>query len=273
MSDRVTLKHPSCQQPSAPEPPKGVFARHIEVLAAISAAETPARFGELAAATGHSKATLHRILAALEDEHLVRPDPRGGWRLGLRLIELASRAWAGLDLRSAAEEEMAALRDTTGETVRLAVLQGTEMLYLAQADSRDPVSFRLRVGARGPAYCSGTGKAVLAFLPAERRRVLLDGIELERHTPGTLVDRPMLEQDLDASRERGFALDDGEQAAEVRSLGAPILDRNGDPLGAISLTVPAFRMPRRELLALAPLVVAAAHRIATRIAPSVREPA
>jgi DNA-binding IclR family transcriptional regulator len=254
--------------PAPPEPPKGVFARHVEVLAAIAQAEAPARFTDLAAATGHSKATLHRILAALEAEGLARPDPRGGWRLGLRLIELANQAWAGLDLRGAAEEDMAALRDLTGETVRLAVLDGDEMLYLAQVDSRDPVSFRLRVGGRGPAYCSGTGKAVLAFLPAARRSALLARIRLVRHTPTTLTSRAALEAELDAARARGFALDDGEQAAEVRSLGVPILDRHGRPHGAISLTVPAFRRSRDALLALAPAVQDAAARIAARLPPT-----
>ncbi|OYW18664.1 MAG: hypothetical protein B7Z52_04715, partial [Burkholderiales bacterium 12-64-5] len=93
----------------APEPPRSVFARHIEVLALIAEAAEPPRFGDLAAATGHSKATLHRILAALQEEGLVRPDPRGGWRPGLRLVHFASRAWFGLDLPQAAAEEMAAL--------------------------------------------------------------------------------------------------------------------------------------------------------------------
>ncbi len=252
----------------APEPPKGVFARHIEVLAVIAAAETPPRFAELAAATGHSKATLHRILAALQAEGMVRADPRGGWRVGLRLLEFATRAWAGLDLRSAAEEEMAALRDATGETVRLAVLDGTEMLYLAQFDSPEPVRFRLRVGARGPAYCSGTGKAVLAFLPTARRRAVLDAVALHAHTPRTLTDRRLLEQDLDAARARGFALDDGEQTEEVRSLGAPVLDRHGVPLGAISLTVPVFRMSLATLLELSGPVKSAAQRISARLPPT-----
>jgi IclR family acetate operon transcriptional repressor len=86
-----------------------------------------------------------------------------------------------------------------------------------------------------------------------------------------LVDRAALDRDLDASRQRGFALDDGEQAEDVRSLGAPILDAGGDPLGAISLTVPAFRLSRDALLALAPQVIAAARRIAVRLPPGLRE--
>lgn len=249
-------------------PPKAVFARHMDVLAAIAAAAEPLRFAELGKITGHSKATLHRILAALEAEGLARPDARdNGWRLGLRLVELANTAWAGLDLRGAAETDMEALCRATRETVRLAVLQGTEMLYIQQTESPEPVSFRLAVGARGPAYCSGTGKAVLAFLPPERRAAVLDTVALQRHTATTFVDRASLEADLDASRARGFALDDGEQAAEVRSLGAPILDRAGLPFGAISLTVPAFRMTRTALLAQAPLVMAAAARIAARMPP------
>ncbi|WP_376094510.1 IclR family transcriptional regulator [Roseomonas sp. CCTCC AB2023176] len=237
------------------------------MLSAI-ARSSPARFADLAVATGHSKATLHRILAALQDEGLIEPEPRGGWRLGLRLLELAGHAWRGVDLRGAAEEEMARLRDETGETVRLAVLQGHEMLYLAQVDSPSPVAFRLHVGARGPAYCSGTGKAVLAFLPVERRNVLLDSVARERHTGRTLVGRSELEADLAASRARGWALDDGEQAEDVRSLGAPILDRNGLPCGAISLTVPAFRRSREALVALAPRLTDAAWRIQARLPPA-----
>jgi IclR family KDG regulon transcriptional repressor len=252
-----------------PEPPKSVFARHVEVLALVARSEAPPRFTELMAATGHSKATLHRILAALQEEGLLRADPGGGWRLGLRLIEFANLAWAGFDLRAAAEEDMAALRDLTGETVRLAVLDGQEMLYIAQVDSREPISFRLRVGARGPAYCSGTGKAVLAFLPPARREAVLAGIAFERHTPRTLVTRSALEADLDATRRRGYSFDDGEQAAEVRSLGVPILDRRGHPHGAVSLTVPVFRRDRDGLLGLAPAVQDVARRIAARLPPAV----
>lgn len=221
------------------------------------------------AATGHSKATLHRILAALQEEGLVRADPHGGWRLGVRLFEFASLAWAGFELRAAAEEDMTALRDLTGETVRLAVLDGQEMLYIAQVDSREPISFRLRVGARGPAYCSGTGKAVLAFLPPARREAVLACIAFEQYTPRTLVTRAALEADLEATRRRGYSFDDGEQAAEVRSLGVPILDRHGHPHGAISLTVPAFRRDRSGLLGLAPAVQDVARRIAARLPPSV----
>lgn len=245
-----------------------MLARHVEVLAAVASSDAPLRFADLVVATGHSKATLHRILAALEEERLVRPALGGGWRLGIRLVELANRAWAGLDLRGAAEDDMTALRDETAQTVRLAVLDGTEMLYLAQIESRDPVSLRLRVGARGPAYCSGTGKAVLAFLEPQRLAAVLDAIPLVRHTPKTLDDRASLERDLEATRARGYAFDDGEQAAEVRSLGVPILDRRGRPLGAISLTVPAFRLNRDALEALAPKAVAAAARIAARVPPA-----
>jgi DNA-binding IclR family transcriptional regulator len=257
------------QAPPDPEPPKGVFARHVEVLALVARSEAPARFAELMAATGHSKATLHRILAALQDEGLVRGDPRGGWRLGLRLIEFANLAWAGFDLRAAAEEDMTALRDLTGETVRLAVLDGLEMLYIAQVDSREPISFRLRVGARGPAYCSGTGKAVLAFLPAARRDAILARIAFEAHTPRTLTTRAALEADLESTRVRGYSLDDGEQAPEVRSLGVPILDRSGHPHGAISLTVPVFRRDRTGLVSLASAVQDSARLIAARLPPSV----
>lgn len=256
------------QAAPVPEPPKSVFARHVEVLALVARSETPPRFAELLVATGHSKATLHRILAALQEEGLARAEPHGGWRLGLRLIEFASLAWAGFDLRAAAEEDMTALRDLTGETVRLAVLDGQEMLYIAQVDSREPISFRLHVGARGPAYCSGTGKAMLAFLPTTRREAILARIAFEMHTPRTLVTRAALEADLEATRKRGYSLDDGEQAAEVRSLGVPILDRRGSPHGAISLTVPAFRRDREGLLSLAPMAQEAARRISARLPPS-----
>jgi DNA-binding IclR family transcriptional regulator len=251
-----------------PEPPVSVFARHVEVLALIADSPTPPRFAQLLAQTGLSKATLHRILGALQATGMAVQDPVSqGWKPGLRLIGFASRAWSGLDLRRAAEEETAALRDATRETIRLSVLQGTEMLYLDQKDCPEPVSLRLGIGARGPAYCSGTGKAILAFLKPERLAAILDAITLARHTPLTITDRAALEADLAATRARGYALDRGEQAAEVRSLGVPVLNSAGEPVAAISVTVPVFRRSEAELVALAPLARQAAARIALRLPP------
>ena len=244
---------------------KSVFGRHIHLLDLVSKCPKPPTFAELQQASGLPKATLHRFLHTLTNYGLLELNAQSRcYQLGMHLIELASAAWRDHDLRRVASDELAKLRDLTGETVRLAIPAQQEILYIDQYEALNPMRLERHIGNKGPAYCSGTGKAYLAFLAPSVRASLLAQTKLEPLTPRTLILEAALESDFEISRARGFAIDDEEQFEGVRAIGVPILDQSGQPMAAISVTAPSYRVSRSELEAMAPEVIRTAERIAKR---------
>ncbi len=140
------------------------------VLRAVAASERPPRFSHIVAETGLPKATVHRILAALLEERLLRFDAdRQSYALGLGVFDLARRVWDELEVRKVAERELQKLRDEVGETVHLAVLDDIEVVYIDKYETRESVHTRSAIGTRAPAFCTGVGKAILAFLSDGQR--------------------------------------------------------------------------------------------------------
>jgi sugar lactone lactonase YvrE len=135
----------------------------------------------------------------------------------------------------------------TGETLRLAILDETEVVYIDQKESKEELALRYAVGARGPAYCSGTGKAILAFLEPRKQAGILNHLNLIRLTPKTIPGLTELKAQLDLTKARGYAIDDEEQVIGVRAVGAPILDSKGRPMAGVSITGPAHRLELENL--------------------------
>ena len=165
---------------SGPVPGVQALTRGVQLLDLVASAAVPPRFTDLLEGSGMPKGTLHRILQALVDERLLTLDGRDQtYRLGSRLFQWAHRVWDDFDLRGAAEPELERLRDLTGETVRLGILDGDEILYIDQREAPQPVRLGNGVGSRAKPYASGLGKAILAHLSLEMRRRLL-GEEIGR---------------------------------------------------------------------------------------------
>src|SRR5690606_4494977 len=139
----------------------------------------------------------------------------GAWRLGPRLLALASRSWSQFDLRAALEPELRALRDHTGETVHLAVPDGNAMMYVEKLESAGPVRMASRVGGRLMLHSSAVGKAYLAALPPARLDTLLTGLPLPARMPSTRATPEALRAELEQVRRQGYAVDNEENEAGI----------------------------------------------------------
>jgi DNA-binding IclR family transcriptional regulator len=220
---------------------------------------------ECAAILGYSKATTHRLLQTLTRREFLRLDEeRGTFTLGVTNLRLGIEFLESLDLRQEALPTLRELADTTGETAHLGRLSGTSVVYIEKVESSQAVRMYSRVGDTMPAYSTGVGKAILAFLdPDEVGSHLPES--LPRRAANTITDAADLRAELRRTRERGYSFDDVENEDGIRCTGAPVFDHTGRVQAAISVAGPASRMTRQRLDELGPIVRAHADRISARV--------
>ena len=254
----MTEKRPSTQRSD------GTVGKAIEALDMVAGFGRPVRFSELLASKRFPKATLFRLLQTLTSQNMLSYDPeRQSYAPGMRLVRLAHSAWRQSSLAPVARPHIDALAGQIGETVHLAQLDNGQVLYVDKRNARQPVEMFSQAGKIGPAYCTGVGKAMLAFLDEDRLAEALARQSFHGFTEHTLTTPKALKSDLKQIRERGFAFDDEEHEPGIICVAAPILTRAGSVLGALSVTSTTQRTTRAELEVLAPVVVQTADLIAS----------
>ena len=257
---------PHPQTPSTPRvaatarPGIEVLNRAVDLLTAFT--EGPGSMlslAEIARRTGLPKPTLHRLLAALDVLGLVEKTP-SGYQLGIRLFELGEHVPRKQKLREAALPFLQDLFEASHDTVHLAVLDGTDVVYLERIRGHKPINVASRVGGRLPAYCTGVGKALLAFNPEAALKVL--AMPLTPRTPYTITSHQVLAEELARIRSTGLSYDREENSIGIVCVAAPIMldDR---AIGAISITCSP---PKTDVQQYASAVKAAALGIRRSIA-------
>lgn len=216
--------------------------RALEVLTLVAESDQELRLTQVATAMALPKSSALRYLRTLSAAGFLHHDPSTDrYGMGTRLWELGQRARGRRSIRQLATPVMRDLRDLFDETVNLAVLDGPEIVYIELFESRRGLRMQTTLGAREPVHSTALGKALLAFLPeAEVTAHLPD--RLEPRTGHTLTRLADLRRDLEKTRERGYAIDEGENDEGVVCFGAPILEAGGRPLAALSVSVPASRL-------------------------------
>ncbi|MEX3957532.1 IclR family transcriptional regulator C-terminal domain-containing protein [Trinickia sp. EG282A] len=239
----------------------------LGVLDLIGAARQGMTNAELLDSARLPKTTLYRILATLVERGLVRRDPvKRVYRLGFRYLELVRNAYLMPDLVAAASSELRSLRDLTGETSYLAVLDGASVLSLERCDGAHSQRSSAALGQSKPLHCTGQGKAILSRLAPEERDALLKAITYDALTPHTITDRRRLQIELAITAARGYAIDDEEIVTGVRCVAAPILDPAGKVRGALSVAGPAYRLSVARLELLGPELAEAGRRVGSQLA-------
>lgn len=215
----------------------GTVGKALDVLDMVAAAGKPVRFSDLLAHGAYPKATLYRFLQTLTHQGMLTLDPdRGTYALGVRLVRLAHAAWQQSSLAPLARPHLDTLAAQTGETIHLAQMDMGQVLYVDKRNAARPVDMFSQAGKVGPAYCTGVGKAMLAYLPADQLQTVLSRQSFHRFTPQTYATPAALIAELHAIRARGHAFDREEHEPGIICVAVPILTRQGRVMGAISLT-------------------------------------
>jgi DNA-binding IclR family transcriptional regulator len=199
-------------------------------------ASSPKTLGEVAEHFDVHKTTVLRQLQSIESAGFVLRHKDGRYGVGVGLIATAQIALDRMDLRDVASDELRSLHVKTGNTLHLAQLIGSSIVYVDKVDDVDGVRMYSRVGKTVPAYCTGVGKVILAQLSRERIDEVLESVEWVRHTATTIPDRASLDAELKLIRSRGWGVDDGEFEDFGNCIAVPITNSTGSIVGALSLT-------------------------------------
>lgn len=217
------------------------------------------------------KASALRHLSALEDAGYVVRDQHRRYSLSAKVLQLARAYLQHNELLPSAQPVLDDLAAETGETAHLGVLDGTYIVYAAIAESPQRVRACVMQGDRIPAHCVASGKAILAHAPASTvDAVTTDG--LEALTPNTIVSTEAFMRDLEATRDRGYALNVGEWTEEVIAASAPVFAHTEEVIAAIGIAGPKVRILPDRVVPLGEIVRKHADRLSSRLGASAETP-
>jgi len=244
----------------------GTVGKAMDVLDQVAAFGRPVRFASLLAASPYPKATLYRFLQTLTSQRLLEYDvEHQTYALGVRLVRLAHAAWNQASLAPLARPHLDRLSAKIGLTVHLAQLDNGQVIYVDKRNADKPVDMYSQAGKTGPAYCTGVGKAMMAFLPELEQSRMLAQQSYFAFTPQTLTDAPAVLAELKNIVARGHAYDREEHEPGIICVAVPVLSQRGQMLGGMSITGTTRSTDFDRLDALIPDL----HDTATQIAAEV----
>jgi IclR family transcriptional regulator, KDG regulon repressor len=241
-------------------------ANAILLMKTFSDEQSELGISALAERLGLAKSTVHRLASTLVEAGMLEQNKETGkYRLGLAVFELGSLVRRKIDISLEAKPWLMTLREQTGETVDLSILDHGGVVCVNFLESKNVNRISSGVGLRKPVHCTAEGKALIAFQPASTIERIVGSGTVERRTPRTLIDPGALKEELANIRARGYATDDEEYELGVRSIAAPIRDDSGNSVAAVGVTGPKQRLTKTRLLSIAPFVTAAAQAISRRL--------
>ncbi|MGA8763780.1 MAG: IclR family transcriptional regulator [Candidatus Sulfotelmatobacter sp.] len=183
------------------------------------------------------KSSASYILRTLEKQGYLARDPDSGkYRVGLKILSLSRGALSGLDVREVALPIMRHLMEKTHLTCHLAILDGSDAVYIEKVEAQGFIRMDTWVGRRMRVHTTSVGKALAAYIPEERLEKILAERGMEKRTAKTITTIPRLLKDLEKVRQQGYAVDDEENNIGARCLGAPVFNQDGAIEASIGLS-------------------------------------
>ena len=268
----ATTREPKSGRVQAKYPVKSL-AKALRILDTVGRFQHGTSIAALSKELRMGKSTVHRLLATLREFDLIWFDPATSqYALGSRILR-----WSDLLVRQnlLVRHGLPILRklvDVGRETANLAVLDGSEVLYVAQVECRERLRMSEAVGTRQPAYSTALGKALLAILPEQEIDQLYGKIEAFKSlTSNTITDPRRLKEHLRKVRSEGVAYDFEENVAGVVCMGAAVRNFTGKAIAAMSISLPIQRLRGDNLITLKEHLLEAVNRLSAELGYNVRE--
>ena len=241
------------------------IGRAADILDFVAGTPEPVAVATLAQQLRIPRNSVYEIVHTLVVRGYLRLGDDGRVRLGLRLFELGSAYAASLDLLTVARPIVSDVVSECNETTHLAILDGRHVVYLIKQESTRPVRVLSQVGGRIPAHATAVGKTLLAFMPRDEALRRLAAEPLEHLTQNTITDVGELITHLDQAVRDGYSTDNEESSPEVCCVAAPVRDRSGSVVGALSISAPRSRISKSRRDELAALVMRSAAALSQRL--------
>lgn len=237
--------------------------RAARIVEALADAGRPLSLSQVADAVGVGLPTAYRFMQTLDHLQWVVRDPElKQYRIAPRMVRFAHSFFETSDLWPIAHPHLVQARQEYNETFNLAVLDGTDILYIDRVKTRRILDIRLDIGSKLPAFCTAMGRVLLAALPSDEAHRRLARTRREPFTPKTVTEMKALMAALETARRRGFAVNQGEIAGELVSVSAPVHDVDGRVVAALNMAVRAEDYDQQAIEAtLVPIVTTVAARI------------
>jgi DNA-binding IclR family transcriptional regulator len=215
--------------------------RAFDILETIGNSQIPMSIKKITEETGLPKSTVYRLLNNLENRNYAFCDTNGNYRLGYQLLMMSQWAEKDFEIKNLAKASLESLNAFTKETVHLAILQGRRVLYVDTVES--PYSSRLviKMGTTNSVHCTALGKALLINHKDAEILDILEAEGMEKRTEHTVTKPLDYLKEMEVVRKLGYALDQQECEMEGRCIGAPIYDKSGKVVAAISVSGIATR--------------------------------
>ncbi len=231
-------------------------------LMELLAANPGLTLSELAERSEQAVATVYRALVTLQTRGMAEMEEPGQvWHVGAGAFRMGSAFLRRTKIADRARQPMDQLMRETGETANLGIEVGDEVLFLAQVETTQAIRAFFPPGTKGPMHVSGIGKALLAWYHPDKVAGILSRMGLEKFTSLSITSEASLDRDLSRTRERGYAVDDQERAEGMRCIAAPIFNAYGEPVAALSVSGPAFRIGLSDTARIGALVRVAADQV------------
>lgn len=251
MAEQTVAKRPRGRPRTGSGDPQGGTVQALDrglTLLAVLAKDGKGTLSDLAMRVGMPPSSVYRLLTTLQGHGLVDFDEAAQeWMVGIEAFRIGSAFAHRTNVIDAAREAMRGLMHDTGETANLAIADDGDVVFMSQVETHNPIRAFFRPGTRGFMHASGIGKALLSELSREDVERILQKKGLPEFTAATLTTPAELFEDLDNSRERGWAFDDEERYDGMRCVAAPIFNAHGEAIAGISVSGPTVRFPDQSV--------------------------
>ena len=239
--------------------------RAIKIMNCFTDKNPELKLTEISDMLDLNKSTIHGIINTLKDGGLIdQNEENQKYRLGLNLVNYASRVLKSIDIREVAHPVIKRLCDEVNETVHLGILDGTEIVYIDKVESNQSIRIFTTIGTRYHAYCTAIGKSILSDLTNEAvLRLLPDA--LPRYTEYTKTSKEEILEEIIGVRTKGYALDLEENVEGLKCIGAPIFNHEGRVKYSISVSGPVQRMTDEKFEMIIGKVKVAAQEISEKL--------
>jgi len=243
----------------------------LVILESMGQSRSPLGLSEIVRKTEYAKTTVHRVLLTLMKRGFVRKEYQTGrYQLTLKLFEIGSIAVSQLGIKDVAKPYLEAVRNLSGETAHLAVMDDDGVFYIDKIESTQSIRMYSYIGSRAPIHCTAVGKVLLAYQSDERiEKFLSPG--LKAYTQNTILHKDKLTEELRKIRKQGYALDNEELEIGLLCIASPVRNHLGEVIAAVSISGPKVRLGKHRTRELIPVMVKTGSEISASLGYSETE--